>query len=537
MSFLDYVKDFRILAVLVVVLLLLAADATKGLHLGMDFIGGTQIPITFEHSINPVTFTSLQSTLQQRLSKFGLSNPTIQGIGDGGSYIGAYIQIPNVSSSYVNSTIQIIEKEGVFQEIVNGREVLNGSALLGGNSGLQPSYQVSGNNVSWQVNFYITQTAAKSFAEKVYGQANKPAYMFLDRPTNSIMLIGTTLLGTSATGTTQDKIAAMQSATQLGNQTIPVEILAQNSSNWPTLYIFFKRESGSYKNVILSSETPAFIKENLTKLNYSLDYNSNENMTPVFINIGNVSQALIVESWPSIGLLDAPTLSGAITTGTINEGYVITGQAPSNLGSLNQKIAYAQNQSQGIVSVLSGGALPVQVIVGVPTTLPPTLGKHFEIISAVALLLATIAVSITIVIRYRRLFLIAPILLTTLAELFIITSVIGLIGSIDLAAVAGMIAVVGTGVDAQIIITDEILVGSRESSVKTKLNHAFYIVWADAILVIIAMLPLAFSTSLTNVIGFAYSTMLGAMLGALLTRPAYGAIVSRHLSAGEHHNA
>ena len=165
--------------------------------------------------------------------------------------------------------------------------------------------------------------------------------------------------------------------------------------------------------------------------------------------------------------------------------------------------------------------------------MPPTLGKHAEIISAAAALLAVLAVTAVIVIRYRKLFLIGPIILTTLGELFIIASILGIVGGIDLAAVAGMIAVVGTGVDAQIIISDELLVQHSEAgTMKSKLGRAFYVVWADAALLSIAMMPLLFSTGLLTVVGFAESTLIGALLGAFITRPAYGSILSRHYSKG-----
>jgi Preprotein translocase subunit SecD len=108
-------------------------------------------------------------------------------------------------------------------------------------------------------------------------------------------------------------------------------------------------------------------------------------------------------------------------------------------------------------------------------------------------------------------------------------SIIGLIGTIDLAAVAGMIAVVGTGVDAQIIITDEVLIKrTAGSSTKLLLGNAFYIVWADAALLVVAMLPLLFSTSLVSIIGFSESTIIGALMGIFITRPAYGALISKH---------
>ena len=265
--------------------------------------------------------------------------------------------------------------------------------------------------------------------------------------------------------------------------------------------------------------------------NVSVQEESKVNMTPQYLQIS--TNQTIIESWPAVGLLSSPLLNPGITNGTISESYQITGVAPSTI-SPSARIAYANNQSKQIASILSGGALPVGVVVNTPTTLSSTLGKSAFEVSILALILAMIFVSVMIVIRYRRIFLIGPILLTTLMELFIIVSIIGLVGTIDLAALAGMIAVVGTGIDAQIIITDEIISKEKEkSSSRVVMSHAFYIVWMDAILIVVAMLPLFFSTSLTQVVGFSESTIIGALMGVLITRPAYGAIVSRHFDEQE----
>lgn len=530
MAFIGYLKDPRLIAVLVIVALLLVADALYGIHLGIEFIGGTQIPITLEHTVNPDVMSTIISNLQQRTATFGLKQVTVEGIG--GSEV--YVIVPTVSQADIASTVSVIQKQGIFQGIASGKEAINGSTILGGATGLQPVYTVLGNNVTWSVNFYITQQGAVRFSKVAFGQANKPLYMFLDRPTSSIVLINESLIQPAGIGFNEkDAIGAIQLATVFGNQTIPVEILSKGLTNWNTLYRFFNTSKGSYKNVILQAGTPNSILSNLTVLNYTLTYQSASNMTPQIASAAtNTSEGLIVNVWPAIGLLSAPLLNPGVTNGNINQGYVITGASPITL-TLQQKINFAKNQSQSIASILSGGALPVHVIVGIPITIPATLGQHFEYISILALVMAVIAVGITIVVRYKKFFLITPIILTTVAELFIITSVIGLVGTIDLSAVAGMIAVVGTGVDAQIIITDEVLTGPNESGIKSKLNHAFYVVWADAVLLVIAMLPLLFSTSLVTVIGFAESTILGALLGALVTRPAYGAIISKHYAGRE----
>ncbi len=526
MAIIDYLKDRRIIAFILILVVLGALDYRYGIHLGVEFAGGTQIPITLQQSVTPSQLSQVISILQQRLSTFGLRQVSVEGIGSSQ----VQVTVPSVSASDIASTVSIIQSQGIFQGIVNGKVALNGSSILGDSVGAGAP-TVSGGNVSWAVNFYVTPQGAQQFSRVAFGQANKPLYMFLDRPTGAIVLINSSLLGTSIGTTSQQQLAALQNAAQYGNRTIPIEVLNPNSANWNSLYKFFQANDKKYHQVILSSATPAFIINNLTALNYTLSLKNQNNMTPTIINVANntISTQYQAETWPAIGLLSSPILNLGVTNGTAGQGYVISGASPTTLTTLQQRINFATNQTALIESLLSGGALPVNVIVGVRVTIPPTLGSSFEETSIIAILFAVLAVSVVIVIRYQKVFLIVPILLTTLGELFIIVSIIGLIGTIDLAAIAGMIAVIGTGVDAQIIISDEVLNKAHQDvTMKSRLNNAFYIVWADAVLLIIAMLPLFFSTSLVSVIGFSESTIIGALLGVLVTRPSYGAILSRH---------
>jgi preprotein translocase subunit SecD len=536
MKITEYVKDFRLAFLFILIAALAILDALYGgpnvLHLGVEFIGGTQIPVQLEHSVDTATMSTLLTTLQGRLSTFGLKQVTVEGVGDSE----VYVTIPTVAGSEVNSTIALIQSQGVFQGIVNGREAINGSSLIAGSLGASQPL-VIGSNVSWQVSFYITQQAAINFAKVVFGQSNKPLYMFLDRPSNSIVLLNSSLLGTGTPSLGENRSARLQvleQAVSLGNQSIPIEIYNPDLSNSQAVESFFAQSRGRYSSVLLTNHTPAGIVQNLTRYNYTLKYVSQQSMTPTFISaFEGTSQVVSIDAWPAIGLLSAPILSAGITNGTIGQSYEINGYAPQTIATLQARENYAVNQSNEITSILNGGSLPVHVIVGVPTTIPPTLGQRFEMISALALIIAILAVSATIAIRYRRGFLILPIVFTTFAELFIILSIIGLIGTIDLAAVAGMIAVIGTGVDSQIIITDEVLSGTSEHGLKLKLNNAFYIIWVDAGLLVVAMLPLLFSTSLVTIIGFAESTILGVLFGAFITRPAYGAIIARHYNKKE----
>ena len=144
-----------------------------------------------------------------------------------------------------------------------------------------------------------------------------------------------------------------------------------------------------------------------------------------------------------------------------------------------------------------------------------------------SIFLALLVVAIIIVIRYRSISLVFPILFTNIIEITILLAILGGFGVLDLSAMAGVIALIGTGVDNQIIITDEMLkkkTGEQEQSTKQKMEKAFFIVFTTAGIALASMLPL-FLSGIVEVMGFALATMLGVIIGVAVTRPAYGAII------------
>lgn len=524
-SIAGYIRDRRIWPLIIIVVALLILDIHFGIHFGIEFVGGTQIPITLEHPVNVTAMSSLISALQQRVSTFGLKEITVEGVGSSE----VYLTIPTVSPAEINQTIDIIQSQGKFDGVVSGKEAINGSDILKGSIG-QLSPTVSNNTVTWSVTFFITQPASVSFSKVVFGQANQPLYMYLDRPQSAIILVNNSQLSNTSLGITPSiALGSMESALRLGtgNTTIPIIAVQDTNVSIGGAEKFLTSNKGKYQQVFASANLNSSLIDFARAQNYTVKLESLKNMTPSYTKL-SVNQT-ILQSWPLVGLLSAPILNPSITNGTTSQSYQISGVSPTS--TLREETAFATNQTKTIASILNGGALPVAIIAGTPTTIPPTLGQRFLYISGIIGLIAVSLVSIFIVIRYKRLFLVVPIILTTLVELFIIISIIGLVGTIDLSAVAGMIAVVGTGVDAQIIITDEMLGhGDTGGSARMVLGNAFYIIWTDAALLIIAMLPLFFSTSLVTVVGFSESTIIGALLGVLVTRPAYSAILERHYS-------
>lgn len=102
----------------------------------------------------------------------------------------------------------------------------------------------------------------------------------------------------------------------------------------------------------------------------------------------------------------------------------------------------------------------------------------------------------------------------------------GLSWTIDLPAIGGIIAAIGTGINHQIIIADETIKGSERKlyTMKEKIKAAFTIIFGSAALMVSAMLPLIFLVA-EFVKGFAITTIIGVWIGVSLTRPAYAKIV------------
>ena len=182
---------------------------------------------------------------------------------------------------------------------------------------------------------------------------------------------------------------------------------------------------------------------------------------------------------------------------------------------------------------LRAGALPVQVAVAGSSTIPAPLGEQFAKGCILAFIVAAFAVGAVIFYRYREPSIVLPMMGINLSEIVILLGIAAVIQQqLDLAAIAGLIAVLGTGVDQLVIITDEVLyegkVPSRQIYEK-RLTRAVGIIMISAATVVIAMLPLALM-DLSTLRGFAIITILGVLIGVLITRPAYGKIIAAILS-------
>ncbi|MBI3026620.1 hypothetical protein HYY70_00770, partial [Candidatus Woesearchaeota archaeon] len=219
----------------------------------------------------------------------------------------------------------------------------------------------------------------------------------------------------------------------------------------------------------------------------------------------------------------------------LNIGADLKGQAVTQIaisgsgGGANQQEARfnsLQNMKR-LQTVLITGSLPVKLNIVKTDSISPVLGEEFVKNAILMSLLAIFSVAIVIGIRYRKLLIAVPILITMLSEVIILLGVAAFVGwNIDMAAIAGILVAIGTGVDDQIVITDETLKGETANiyNWREKIKRAFLIIMLAYFTVVVAMIPLIFAGA-GLLKGFAITTIIGVTIGVFVTRPAYSAFV------------
>jgi len=214
-------------------------------------------------------------------------------------------------------------------------------------------------------------------------------------------------------------------------------------------------------------------------------------------------------------------LAAKLQTEPIRQLFASTGSGDAGLQS-----------AKNLEIHLRAGALPVDVVVAGAGYTPADFSNYYKLMVVIAGLLALVAVGLVIFYRYREPTIVLPMIATNIAEIIILLGFATFIQQLDLAAIAGLIAVLGTGIDQLVVITDEILHEGKVPSptlYQKRLTRALGIIMISAATVVIAMLPLAL-LDLSSLRGFAIITILGVLIGVLITRPAYGKIIMGILS-------
>jgi preprotein translocase subunit SecD len=196
--------------------------------------------------------------------------------------------------------------------------------------------------------------------------------------------------------------------------------------------------------------------------------------------------------------------------------------------------AESKERAEQLQIHLRAGALPVNVEIIGSGQVDASLGEQFKSQAIFAGLMTLLAVAAVVYRRYRKPEILLPMVATSVSEVLMILGFAGAIGwQLDLPSIAGIIAVIGTGIDHLVIITDEVLHEGKIPPRKvylSRMTKAFAIIFAAAATTVIAMSPLVIM-GFGALKGFAITTIVGVLIGILIARPVYARVIHSVLEA------
>lgn len=487
-------KELKISSLAYLVILSLVNLFLYGVNLGIEFKGGVRLPITLEKAVSTEDMAEIIQKIRNRISTLGLVQVLVYAVGNDQ----IFVELPEAEDINISMIKKTITQQGVYEAVVDGRVVLRGSDIIPETISPLPRKFLGG--ADWGVSFMITREAAERFAKEVLGKGNYPLHMFLDRPKKSVVVLN------------KEKLLSM--TPDISEEDVLVALDNLLSSEGWNITLVFEDELENLDLSQFSNDTLIIVERgsNYTHLfkSFPIKEVSEEELYPKVV-MGRLFP--YVDEWKALGLLSSPVLSPDITQGRVSVQYSITGKVRPG--------TTPQEEEKFIMSILKGGSFDVKLYVGSETKIPAPLGNLFFQYSLIALVVSLVVISLFIALRYKHVGLFLPIILVTLAELVVLVSTIGSF-TLDMSAMAGIIAAIGVSIDAQIIITDEIL--SEFENIQEALKRAFEIIRNNVTVAVLAMLPLFFS-SLIEIVGFATVAIIGGLLGLLISRPSYAVLL------------
>src|SRR3989344_928610 len=525
-------RNWKVLLLVAALLISFASITISGLQMGIDFKGGTLFQLHLEKKPDSSEqLTTITSIIEQRVNSLGLKDTKVTSFGD--EFI--TVQIAETDPKNIDELEVLLKTQGKFEATLGGEVLFTGSEIrriikdpAQGYGFTTPENSATGHG--WSLPFILDSAAAERFSKGVFHKCTlssfnpstgnsydcERTYFFIDRPVNAVLVLPNSVFENDKSllllGNFDEDISPETDITELmENAGVPYIIV---DSNFTEGRQQLNELLASKEVAIVHPSVPASIKEEISAMGY-------------IVKEPQVDSAQIPWVWRAVGAKQIISITPGIANldpyvadpedGKIFSDLFITGSTSTP--------EEAQQRLTSLTILLETGSLPISVDSISRETITPYLGQEFLQTTLIMGIAALLVVSLVIFIRYKNLKLGIPIMITALSEVTMTLGFYAIIGaSLDLATMAGIIAVVGTGVNDQIIITDELMKGGTASaeSYKGKVKRAFFIIFAAAMTVLATMAPLLIlGTGLGKLKGFALATIVGVLTGILITRPAY----------------
>jgi len=463
--------------------------------------------IKVEGAVSSGTIDEVMHSLSLRVDPYGTLGTQFTAVGS--NLVRFEVALP------LDRAVELLGHQGRLEIFIGDNIVLYGDDITD-----VGSVRLDVESQSYSVPFGLSGNGADKWASASAGKVNYPTAIYLDRPSDEAILLFDEGLLKELQGMTYDENRRMFFIPQetLGSNIIGGVYLQVTSvktdinSLSPETLEFLRGQYGVKTRIILLGNKSDY-SENILSTIENLGYPSPENYSR------HTNEAGIDWVERICGLKSTPTITDAVAGKPLTSMVITTG------GNSDA----ARKRAEDLKVVLSQ-RLPVGISYESEESLDPRLGKEFMSEALRALLVAIVGVGVLVYFRYRHLKISAAIMGTMLSELVITLGMASAFGwTIGLPEIGGLIAIVGSGVDHQIIITDEVLRGilphARRVGLTARIGRAFSIIFAAAATVMAAMASLAY-VGFGVMRGFAVITIAGVLLAVILTRPVFARVLS-----------
>lgn len=525
-------RSWRVWLLAVCLLLAVIGILFFGLTFGIEFKGGTSFQVKLaKPAENTEQQEQIRSIIEQRLNFTGLRDVKVSVVGNDL----VLVDIAETDPTQVEQLESLILRQGKFEATLDGNLLFSGSdftVLKDPSRGYGLRTQTGG-GAQWVLPFILKPNAAQRFTQMTFHQCEtvgvgssgqreydcKNTFFFIDRPQESVLVFS------------QNQFAEDDAIMKNGNRESdipPNSKLSELLTNGAVPYVVLdtnqdQNNSAAWQQLasLVSTNPHALFSDNLFPS--TQDALKKKGFVLKLVKVANP----VPFAWQALGARSIIALTPGVTNVDpyvvdFKDAKIFSELVIQGSGATGEE---AQHRLNSLTVLLQSGSLPIAVDSISKETISPLLGKEFLKNVLYMGIASILAVLLVIFVRYRVPKIVVPIAATVIFEVLLILGFAAFTRwNLDLASIAGLVAAIGTGVDQQVIITDELLKGrhSGRTSMTNRSKRALFIVIAAASTAIATMFPIIlFGFGLGKLVGFATVTIVGVLLGILVTRPAF----------------
>lgn len=529
-------KRWRVLLFVIILFGAISSIILNGVALGIDFRGGSLLQIQLDDVVSAEEAQKIADVISLRIDPSQTKDITIEPVG--GEFLVVKLPIHDVEE--ISRIETLIKTQGVFESRISGETIFTGDDLVKvGNEPNFSSYVESeSGGVEWRLQFWLSEQGARNFRDltfhKCFVVAFDPAtnqeqydcektFFFIDRPVNSIVVMPASQFDADEqlflAGSVSENIpqGTLIDDVIFNSGVDPYLVSSSGFSDEQKNEISDLVDSNNIKSVIVASNLDEVSKSFLVSLGVNVKIIDIKFGVPFLWEATGLRQ--IIRLTPSIVNLDVANPED----GQVFDNLFISGSA--------EDLPSAKNDLDNLFVLLKSGSLSTPVKEITKESVSSSLGKNFLNNVIWMGIIALLVVGLVIMVHYRSFKIAIPLMFVSLSEVIIILGVVSAAGwAIDLAYAAGILAAVGTGVDSQIIIADELKRGELKVSkgaLGSRSKRAYFIILVAALTTIATLLPILINPPIgfIKLRGFALTTITGVLVGVLITRSAFSEII------------